>query len=116
VVDWPGLSVTDAGLTRNRTSLSPGPTASEKAALAALTLLIVTFTVFVLPELAGNPPKLTLTGSSVTTALTAASRSSRPAPMTLTSVSRFGLFYCFKTFWSAVFTIAERICAALQFG
>src|SRR5260370_1425834 len=68
------------------------------------------------PEPEGTPPKLTLTGSRVTIVLAAERRFSRPAPIMLTFCSRAVLLNFLSTFWSAVLTMAERICSALQLG
>src|SRR4051795_5773087 len=70
---------------------------------------------FVWPEPLGTAPKLRLTGSRAARAFNAESTLSRPAPI------RFGseavvVAFDFSTPWSAVFTIADRICAADQFG
>src|SRR3990170_6053560 len=64
----------------------------------------------------GTAPKLTLTWSSATIALTAENRFARPAPMMLTFELRPTPLELSSTPWSAVFTMDERTCQAAQLG
>ncbi|HWG55874.1 MAG TPA: hypothetical protein VNT58_05055, partial [Gaiellaceae bacterium] len=67
------------------------------------------------PDPDGTPPKLTLTGSSATFAVTADATFARPAPIVLTLLTGPPV-ELLSTPWSAVLTIAERIAAADQAG
>src|SRR5439155_26127474 len=88
VVDAPAASVTDGEPTENETPLPVvEPTDSEYVFVPFVRFVIVTSTDFEMPEIDGTAPKLTLTGSTATDALTAAARFSRPAPTTLGSVT-----------------------------
>src|SRR5262245_49561758 len=81
-----------------------------------LRFVIVTLLVRDWPEPAGTEPKLVLTGSTAATAVTAPSRSRSPAPTTLTSVTTAPLTKDVTAPCTAVFTTAERTCAALHVG
>src|SRR5688500_3749084 len=94
---------------------------SAQVAAPEPTLRMVTAALRDCPLIEGTAPKLTLTGLSTALALTAASRSSRPAPAMLTfvsftSVGAAAVGKRFSTPRAAVFTIAERTSAADQSG
>src|SRR3989475_13209651 len=84
--DSPAPRVSVDGLTAKDTPLEVTSAKVSEKLPPAPRLVTVTATERLCPDPEGTAPKLTLTGSSATRAPTAASRFSRPAPMTFTSL------------------------------
>src|SRR6266571_5032313 len=93
-----------------KTASEPDFTDAVNVFVAVVRFVSVTAIVFVCPEPFGTAPKLTLTGSRATAALTALPRFSRPEPIDRTLVAFL------IALASAVLMTAERTCSADSHG